>query len=893
MTSPRWVKAPGVLLRFPGLAAAVTLGAFLLVMAAATYPIFLSATASSAVEKEIRRVDRYLAGLSVEDRALDFDEKRRNQALPLFVERDRTFVRTLAPADGFGPPVITRIGDPIVATDDPASGKHREVRLASRTDAMDHVRLVQGSNDGALLADVVAASLNISPGDDVVLSGAPGRTAIRLRVAGTYRELFNATPTPYWMPLRDYIYPEENQAPPPAFLLVGSDRFLDLSEDLGQRRALFRWEAPVRISDGVTLSDARQLATFASDLSEDLNDPRSDFGRAFSCYGCQFLPGFRASSALPGVVSQVEERMATVAGPVQVVFAAGMAVALATIAAAGAFSVVTRKTESDLMFARGEAWPAMGLKTSLEACIPALAGGALGLAGAFVLVRVSRPGTPVEASAIGAAIRSAAFGVPAALSVLGLSAGASFLRLSAASVSRPIGLPRVPWEIAGLIGGAALLRELVSGSAFTTTSGVSRPSLALLLFPMVFVATASGLAARGLGAGLRALRDRSARMRPSAYLLIHRLAGAPGIVVGLFVAAALCAGAFAHGETIQSSLRATVDAKAKLFVGSDVQATVAAGHQLPKRFPFPSTSAIRIVHAGRLSETGADVDLLGIDPGTIAGAAYWEPEFGAPSLGQLARVVEPARSERLPAIAVGDIPDQSTLVIDDEDVPLQVAERVDAFPGMSSQRPLAIVDARALIALTDRVGASVLYNTRATNEIWLRGDPDDVLAKLATLEDPPYSALTAEEVKDIPSITAVVDTFGILNILGLGAGILVVVLIFLYLQARQRSQLLTYGLSKRMGLSERSHALALILELAALLLASYVTGFVLGSAATVVLIRTIDPLSTIPPGPLFEISGRSGLIAALVLACAAVIGGIVTNRAAGRSSLGDLMRLAD
>ena len=52
------------------------------------------------------------------------------------------------------------------------------------------------------------------------------------------------------------------------------------------------------------------------------------------------------------------------------------------------------------------------------------------------------------------------------------------------------------------------------------------------------------------------------------------MTGLPRLTVLLVSAAALCLGVFVNAQTMVRSLRATVDAKAGVFVGSDVQVWV-------------------------------------------------------------------------------------------------------------------------------------------------------------------------------------------------------------------------------------------------------------------------------------------------------------------------------
>ena len=73
---------------------------------------------------------------------------------------------------------------------------------------------------------------------------------------------------------------------------------------------------------------------------------------------------------------------------------------------------------------------------------------------------------------------------------------------------------------------------------------------------------------------------------------------------------------------------------------------------------------------------------------------------------------------------------------------------------------------------------------------------------MGELEAFPLGTLTADDVKDVPFIAASIDTFSMLNILGLAAGVLVIGVLVVYLQARQRARTVSNVLSMRMGMRD-------------------------------------------------------------------------------------------
>jgi hypothetical protein len=147
-------------------------------------------------------------------------------------------------------------------------------------------------------------------------------------------------------------------------------------------------------------------------------------------------------------------------------------------------------------------------------------------------------------------------------------------------------------------------------------------------------------------------------------------------------------------------------------------------------------------------------------------------------------------------------------------------------------------------------------------------------------------------VRTNPRIIAVTRTFGYLKFLGFGAGLLAIVAVLMYLQARQRNRVVSYALARRMGLTDRSHRIALVLELSAMLLSSLVLAVGFALVAARLIFPEIDPLPGTPPGPLFEIpwlllAGTFG-----ALAMVSVVGGLMANRSVERADFAEVMRLA-
>jgi putative ABC transport system permease protein len=571
-------------------------------------------------------------------------------------------------------------------------------------------------------------------------------------------------------------------------------------------------------------------------------------------------------------------------------------VALIVMAAAGTFALTARRVEAQLLYARGEHPAAVSAKSCLESVVPAAVGGTVGLGLSFLLVRLVLPDGPVPGSAVREAVVGAGLAALASLLLIGVVSAVAFLRHSEHHRVRFGALARVPWELAFVAFAAYALQRLRTGGAFVQdpTLHVRRPSVFVLLFPIIGIAGVGGLLARGFGAAISWVRSHSARLPSWSYLAVHRLAGGAGTTLVLVSAAALCLGVFVQAQTTVRSLQTTVDAKAHLFVGSDVQARVQYTTPSPKGFPMPITRVTLVSHPGTLSPGLEDFDLLAIDPETFARAAYWNPTLSDVPLDEmLHRVAEPARSVLPVVIAGGGGVSPLGLEIEGRLVPVRIVDRARAFPGIFSRRPLVVADERSLLRFFTDLPDPLNTTPGASTQFWVRGDPGRAQKALAALRFGPDFVITADQVMDIPEIAVVIQTLLALKVLGVAASLLVVIGMLMYLAARQRSQIVSYGLSLRMGMTHAQHRHSLVAELATMLCSSFAIALGLSIPAALVVVPKLDPLTGIPPGPIFDVPVRLLAISFVALVGVAWLGGWFTNLRARGADLGEVMRVAE
>jgi putative ABC transport system permease protein len=881
------------MLRYPGLFASLAVGALLLALAAAAYPLFISASASELLAAKIAdpAYTRWGAGLMFRNGVLPLGDGVRVSGR---TERsDEEFARLVATNPFLAPPVRTAITVRVSmgTAEDPEDV--REVRLFTGEDVSFQLEIVEGAiGDGAVVPDHVAEALDLSIGDTLKMeSDSNGTTTVP--VDGVYRRIYHGNMSGYWRPWRDELIQRCFDCPPPPQpVLMSETTFLGASADLNLDHVGFAWQAPLDRVE-LTLDEGDDAATRAQAITQEMSDEGlfTECTLQFFC-SIRTRPGF--GSSIDEIVRDTHRRIGAVEGPANLLRVAGVLVALLVVAGAGAFAMAARRVESTLLFARGARPRAVGTRAALESLLPSAVGAAAGLGLAFLLVRSVGPDGALASSATSLATWAGGAAVAAAVIAVGLVSTVSFLRQSEHHRGRFGFLAALPWELALIALSLFVLNRLQNGGAVVEDPAIrtQSPSLLLLAFPVLFLAGFVALAARATVLLVRWFRGRSERLPSPPYLAVHRLAARPKLTLLLITAAGLCLGLFVQSQTVARSMQTTVDVKAGVFVGSDVAVAIDRTNETPTDFPLPSTRVVQRLLAGEFRQ-GVPFDLLAIDADTFADAAFWDRAFGAGSAQDLVDELSRTSGDALPVVlAAGRGVTPDSITIDTRTVPIEVVARADAFPGMTSLRPLVVVEAGRLDEAFEGQG-SPLSIASADHELWIRGDPQEITRALPEIGFTPGLVIESDAVKDIPYISAVIDTFIVMNGLGLLAALLVFAAMLMYLQARQRSEIVSYGLSLRMGMRSASHLLAIATEVAAMLAVAFVAGAALAIVAANLIVPLLDPLEAIPPSPLTVVPVALIVMTAPLLLLVAFFGGWLTERRARSADLGQVMRLAE
>jgi putative ABC transport system permease protein len=906
-----WLRTPFRLAHFPGVAAAVVASALILAGTATASRLFLASTGDAAFSREFdaRREALRFEGYEGINKDLLAEEDRIAGSIP-----------DLAPR--LGPPNLVIAGVAAVLhggrrhPDDPAA---HNVQLGYRAGFAAHIRPLAraskgqgqdqapGDSQGIWITDTTGRALGLRAGDRVTLSS--GLQTAATRVAGVYHNMVDDTPDPFWEPIGDLVYAAQQgirvRGPsPPPLVLADLPLLMKLTTKLqsqGRIERVFYTTGPP-----LSLVEAERLAAGIGNITGQMADSFSPLAIVFQ------NPSQRVSSPVPGAVARAEAVRTAVSPTALTVARFGQVMALALLVMAALYGVRRRRAEIAVLSTMGARSWALGTRAMVEAALPLALGTAGGLTAAVAFARVTDPAPFIDPAVVHAAIREAELTGLAGLALFGVATWASVAaelsgrmgvgewrgaaRLGAALSSRPT------WELVVLaVAGAALYETATRRAAVARAGDVPQVDELLILAPLLVIGGLAAVVTRLLGWLLARRPLRGLRGRPAVLLASRRLAAAPRLALLLVAASAFAIGVLAYAGILVASVKATVNDKARVLVGSDASMTVPAS-------AFPS------VHSAGLAAIGAtpvvrfdgvmlqpdqtSVDVLAVDPATFGAGTWWKPSYATVPLGELLRRLSDTSSRRLPAISVGAgggfVAPEVLSVSIGVPIPLSIVGDATVFPGLHTDHRLLVVSAALLQDEANQRQAAGLASLGGRFEVWAKGDPARALRRLraAGVVGPFEDVVTARQVMATTTFQAMSWSFGLLEALG-GVAVLVTLAgLLLYLQARQRGRVVAGALARRMGLARAAQRRSVAIELAGMLLVALVVGVALALVAALLIFARLDPLPAVPPGPALRLPvGLFGLLLAGV-ALVVVAGAALVQRLSDRTSVAEMMRLA-
>jgi putative ABC transport system permease protein len=866
------LRVPFRLLHFPGVALAAIVASLILALATTSTRLFIASTGEAVLRQQfdgaptnpalaITVFDSYVDPASLDDRDQSLRQIVSDRAPRL---GDGTFTVLAGRVDVLGP----------------RGAAH--VQPASRTGFADQVHPLQRApGDGVWLSDTTATAVGVRAGDTVLVRNAT-RPPARARVAGVYGDLAKAAPAPYWGTLFPDIYPDPVRETDPPPLLLATPRTLGA---IGQRTGMVaRLEWDFRLPPGpVTIERVSALVGGIERVKAALLE-----GVTFS--------NATATSPLEAFVAAARRAQAAVSGPVEAMSLSGRALALALAAAVGFAMVRRRRGEFLVLAAEGVGGPRLGARAMVEAAAPMGAGALAGWGLGLLLAERFGPSPAIPAEVVRAAAGETGLMLVLGLLVLGAATWLVSTRETRERTGRVPGVltRRLPWEALPLLLAAAALYEVTirRGAVLQGEDQIPRVDRLLVLFPLLLIGGLAGLAGRGLGRLLSNRMTRFGRMPPVVFLALRRLAAAPRMALLLLTASSVSLGLLAYAGVLATSTRETALAKARVVVGSDASVAVTPDFQLPAGSRIPATRVQRI-QEGQTSVDPDDlqVAVMAVDPSSFARGAFWDRSFASRPLDQLLRRLDHAQPGRLGAIAAGrPLPPDATLTVGDARIPLEVTA-AKVFPGMAADRPLVVVSREALDRWMRAAGLPA-ERTGGGAEVWARQDLTTLRRELGGSVISTQQSASAAALLRTPAFAVVTWTLDLLQVFSVAVGMVTVAGLLLYVQARQRAQLVAYALLRRMGLARWAHWLSAALELAGLLLLALAIGALLAIASAALVLGQLDLAPGFPPGPLLRLPASLLGQVVLVLLAVALAGAALVQWLAERAGVAEVMRLA-
>jgi hypothetical protein len=487
-----WLRAPLLLWRRPGVAAALFFAALVAIAPAAAGPMLVSSAAAAALHGRVAvntcpwTVGSQLTGIMTVDPG-------RDAAVAL---RTRTDVesRAFAAVPRVSPSAVTTVFRDGLLMVTPHGWEPSTTRLASRTGFAGHVKVLSGpSGDGLWVPSRIAAEAQLRVGDPVSLG------AFRTTVSAVYADLRDSPVDGSFWCSTSWLYTgrpgEGTKSPVPDLVLASQATVLAADSVLGtvdERTNGILVERGVDVA-GTSVPQAQRVADDIRRAQVTVLAGVPATPRAYPTRMRSDLDDFTGRSALVG---------RSVAPVVAALSVAGSAVGLLALAAATSFWVRRRRRELIVLATHGVGAPALGAKAVLETLPAVLLGAAAAGAGGWLAIRDGGPSPLLDPAAVHRGLSAAAAVLAGCLVVIVATAAMGTRALIDVSPRlRRSGLRHVPWELALVVVAAALWIPL-GGPHQTTIAGdqafgtVARIPLRLYVTPPLAVLGALILLAR-------------------------------------------------------------------------------------------------------------------------------------------------------------------------------------------------------------------------------------------------------------------------------------------------------------------------------------------------------------------------------------------------------------
>jgi putative ABC transport system permease protein len=849
----------------------VLLTSVLLGVAVCSAPLVASSSATAALREDLIDGCRFSVGLRVEGTlAVGRDLVAEEKAASAEINRARQPYPALLPS------VATIYGG---LADVHVGGTSAFVQLISRTDAERWITILdQIPGNGVWLADDTASQVGVTVGSTIEMQTI-GQAAVPVLVKGIYRNLAREKRPWFWCSMAQSFDALSNEDRPPVALVTPETMASLLQQATGGRRMW--WEVAPSLS-AWTESSAKKAYPALRSVVDTLKRNEGSLASA--------IDAGKASVDQEGSLAHAKRaRDATMAVLLPVAFGATFVCFLLLLLAAEAWR--SRRAQILVLLSQRGFGPAqLGVMAVAEFSTPIAAGLACGWLLAVKVVPVVGPSAVVEASVVRSSAALAAGLVIVACLIVFLLMFFDLRRDVATTSDRK--RRRLPWEqacVALAVAAGYEMRNRVGSSGGRVDSLVTA-------FPVLLLAGAAGLLTRFVVAGIARLQAVATMVRRAwLSLAAGRLAANRSRTIPTITALAVSSGVVLFTASLASTVTATATAKSTLGLGSAQVAVLSTNDQLAtvqQSGLANTTVALRASENTVLVTEKPPVDVLGIDPATFAGGAYWEAEFSDTSLKELlARLMNtPADGDgRLSAIAVGDeLPNSFAIELPTAQASVRtkvtVVGRARFFPGLglNSNRPLVVVP---LASLTRA-------NIEGRPEVWTNRVDIDLDALIRRSGTQPERTIRAS-VKRSADSSYQVNALRSARAVGGCAVVASLSAIWLYFAGFGDRRRRDRTIAKMLGLSRRTDVAANLAEIVPLIASGVILATALSWIALRVTLRSLDANVSTPPSPLFRFAFPTAAAFATAAVAAAVVLSVSLARATVRSDVVGALRDAD
>jgi hypothetical protein len=176
--------------------------------------------------------------------------------------------------------------------------------------------------------------------------------------------------------------------------------------------------------------------------------------------------------------------------------------------------------------------------------------------------------------------------------------------------------------------------------------------------------------------------------------------------------------------------------------------------------------------------------------------------------------------------------------------------------------------------------------------VWAKGPPARVESALVASNLGPSYMTTRAHILEDGSVTAAKRSYRYVKLIAAAAAALALVALLLYLQARQRAQLIASALARRMGATAAGDAAALALEAASIMGFAALLGGVVATAAAAPVVVHVDAVPLYAPPPLLVVPYTTLVLGAIVAVAIAALLGALAAAIAMRSDPSEALRVA-